>query len=167
MIRSLVLTLLFASSIAQAEIGEKYAKPKYRLLEAIQPVLALDNMNIKVMKFGCNREFQIPEIDCKDWTGRVSSEFDLILFNKGFWRNELHGEAALGKFYSIGWHWELGVRLGAQIELMWEHHSRHTMDIEQPWYVDRRTLEVIQYRFPVEDSIGIRFKIYERNPNQR
>jgi hypothetical protein len=165
----LLYLLLSITKKAQADNSVKEAtahllKPKreYRLLDSITPVLQLDKFYMNVMKFGCNREFQIPEIECKDWIGRVSAEWDMTLFKHGFWRNELHGEGAHGKFYTIGWNYEIGVKLGRQLEFYWEHHSRHTMDIEQPYYVDRRDLTTYQYRYPVEDSIGFRFKIYER-----
>lgn len=164
-----LLVLLLISDLA---FGNEYRltdylpaskKPKkYRLLDNITPVLDLDSFNIKVTKFGCNREFQIPEIPCRNWTGRTAAEFDIILFKHGFWRNNLHGEGAVGKFWTIGWQWELGLKLGKQIEVVYEHHSRHTMDVEQPYYIDRLDGQRKQFYYPVEDSIGIRFNIYKR-----
>ena len=170
MLNRLILTfsLLVAGQASAYTLLDRHTpvepKPKreYRLLDSITPALALDEFSIKVMRFGCNREFQIPEMPCTNWTGRTAAEFNLILFKHGFWRNSLHGEGAIGKFWIIGWHWELGFKIGSQIELLWEHHSKHTMDVEQPYYYSRLDGKIKQFNYPVEDSYGIRFNIYKR-----
>ena len=137
-----------------------------------QPVLAedfkdfraveLERFSLKLMKFGCNREPQTPEIYCKDYRGRVATEFDLRMANDYlFWRNEVHGEGTDAKFMTMGWHYEFGLDLG-KVELLWEHHSRHTLDQAQPYYWDQRYDEMRPTKYPVEDSYGVRINFYQR-----
>jgi len=63
---------------------------------------------------------------------------------------------------TVGWHWEFGGELTDGIELYYEHHSRHVMDSEQPYFYDVDSNTLYRHRFPVEDSIGIRFTIVDR-----
>ena len=122
----------------------------------------LDRFSLKLMKFGCNREFQTPELDCYQYKGRVAAEFDLRMLNDYlYWNNEVHGEGTDAKFMTMGWHYELGLDLG-KVELFWEHHSRHTLDQEQPYYWDTRMDTWKQMKYPVEDSYGIRINFYKR-----
>jgi nuclear transport factor 2 (NTF2) superfamily protein len=130
--------------------------------EASGPMLALDRFSLKIMRFTCNKEMQTPDISCDDYLGRTAAEFDLSLLKYGFWRNEIHGEGTRAKFMTIGWHWELGIRLGSQVEVFWDHHSRHVMDREQPYYWSDTQQAWRQGSYPVEDSYGIRIIFYER-----
>ena len=57
---------------------------------------------------------------------------------------------------TVGWHWELGLRLHKNLMIFHEHHSKHILD-EGPHhspYTGRN-------QFPVEDSFGIRIKLIE------
>jgi len=125
-------------------------------------LLDLDRFSLSLMKFGCNREHQTPDIQCYDYVGRVAAEFDLRMFNDWvFWRNEIHGEGVDAKFVTMGWHYEIGIDLG-MVELFWEHHSKHVLDSEQPDYWSDRLGDWRQHKFPVEDSYGIRLNFYQR-----
>lgn len=150
MSRLMLLPLLFASNFAMASSF----LPK-------EP-LTLDLMALKVTKFTCNRDPQIPELECSDWRGRVAAQFDLGLLKYGFWRNDVHAEGTEAKFMTVGWHWELGAKLGKQVELIYEHHSRHTMDKEQPYSWTPDTDYLRQNKYPVEDSFGVRIIFYKR-----
>lgn len=121
----------------------------------------LDKFSLKLMKFTCNREIMTPEIECMNYRGRVSADFDLSLFDRGFWRNQVHGEGTDAKFMTMGWRYEMGVRLG-QFELFHEHHSRHVLDQDMPLYWDQDMNEPRRTKFPVEDSYGVRIVIYDR-----
>ncbi len=121
----------------------------------------LDKFSLKIMRFSCNREVLTPDIACKQYRGRVATEFDLSLFEYGFWRNEVHAEGTMAKFMTVGWHYQMGIKLG-QFELFHEHHSRHVMDQGLPSYFDTRDGSVREMRFPVEDSYGVRIVFYER-----
>lgn len=126
------------------------------------PALALDRFSLKLMRFTCNRELQTPEIECMDYYGRVAAEFDLSILKYGFWRNDVHGEGTRNKFMTIGWRWEMGIALG-MVELLWEHHSRHTLDQGQPYYWDTNFDGLKEIKYPVEDSYGIRINLYQRD----
>lgn len=142
--------------------GVAMAQETLRPLDYLRPALALDKFSLKLMRFTCNRELQTPDIECADYYGRVATEFDLTILKYGFWRNEVHGEGTQAKFMTIGWHWEMGIRLTDQIEIYHDHHSRHVLDREQryEWREASHTWAPIKY--PVEDSYGIRIIFYER-----
>jgi len=151
MLRLLPLACLLASTMSFAEE------------QAPRSYLNLDRFSLKVMHMTGNRDPMIPEIPVDKWMGRVAAEFDLSLIDDVlFWRNDVHGEAALGKFMTLGWRYELGLYLGPHVEAFWEHHSRHTLDVEPGIYYDRLRNEVLQSRFPVEDSFGLRITFYKR-----
>lgn len=76
-----------------------------------RPNLALDRFSLQLMGFSCNRDPQTPDTECKDYKGRVATNFDLQLFKNGFWRNEIHGEGTKAAFTTVGWHWELGFKV--------------------------------------------------------
>lgn len=124
--------------------------------------LNLDEFSLKLARFDCNRELQTPEILCSDYIGRVATEFDLsIIDDLIYWRNEVHGEGTSAKFMTVGWHWDLGIKLG-NVELFWEHHSRHVMDQGQPYYWDEKLQSPQRIKYPVEDSYGVRIVFYKR-----
>lgn len=66
--------------------------------------------------------------------------------------NKVWSLADQHQFRYIGWNWIGGVRLLPQIDLEYEHFSKHILDKEYPYKA--------QGRFPVEDSINIRFYLY-------
>ena len=85
----------------------------------------------------------------------------MTVFKKGFWRNNVHAEGTHAKFMTVGWHYEMGIKLD-QFELFYSHHSRHTMDQYQPVYFNEYEEKLYRTAFPVEDSYGIRIILYER-----
>lgn len=125
--------------------------------------LNLDELSLKLTRFGCNRELQTPDIECTDYIGRVGVQFDLSLIdNWMYWKNQVQSEGVSAKFMTVGWHWEFGFSLSPVIDVFWEHHSRHVMDRAQPYYWDERTESPQRVKYPVEDSYGIRIRFYER-----
>lgn len=123
--------------------------------------LELDKFSLKIMRFTCNREILTPEIQCEQYKGRIAAEFDLSLFDVGFWRNDVHGEGTDSKFMTMGWRYEMGIKLG-QFEFFHEHHSRHVLDQKEPRYWDEGLQDLRDTRYPVEDSYGVRIIFYER-----
>lgn len=149
----LLLQLLLPLYYAEPLLAEEASRIRWAELE---------RFSLKLMKFGCNRDHQTPELDCYNYRGRVASEFDLRFVNDYlFWRNEVHGEGTDAKFMTMGWHYELGLDLG-KVELLWEHHSRHTLDQAQPYYWDQYYETIRPTKYPVEDSYGIRINFYQR-----
>lgn len=121
---------------------------------------SLDHLSLDVAKFGCNREVMTPDIPCDQYRGRVRLNWDVGLFNDLIkWRNEIHTEGTREKLTTVGWHYMLALPLFGGLEAFVEHHSRHVMDAQQPTMLGDTRPE----RYPVEDSIGLRITIFERN----
>lgn len=119
----------------------------------------LNEMSLDLSKFSCNREPMTPDIPCGDYKGRVAVHFNIGLLNDLLeWKNYVHTEGTDSKFMTVGWQYELALPLPRGVELYIAHHSRHTMDQTQPTIEGRPKAE----KFPVEDSIGIRFTLYTR-----
>jgi hypothetical protein len=140
----LILALYYASPLEGAEL-----RPQ------------LDQLSIKLARFSCNREPQTPDLACTEYKGRVAVEFDLRALHYLTWKNQVHGEGTKAKFETMGWHYELGLDLD-WLQIFWEHHSRHTMDKEQAYYWDIKQETWKQFKYPVEDSYGVRIIFYQR-----
>lgn len=126
------------------------------------PYMKIKHFSLDIGKFTGNKELLIPEIPGNQWNYRIATNFDLEFFKYVFWKNRVHSEAAYAKFYAVGWKYDLGVKLGEQIELFWHHHSRHTMDVELPYYYNRIDNILEQADYPVEDSIVLRLIFLNR-----
>jgi len=114
---------------------------------------SLDHLSLDVSRFSCNRELMTPEIPCDQYFGRVQLNWDVGLLGDLIkWRNEVHSEGTRSKFMTVGWKYTLAIPIPGGLELFMQHHSRHTMDQDQPGGVP----------YPVEDSAGIRFIWFER-----
>ena len=131
------------------------AKAQYRLLD-------VDQVSMQVAKFGCNRDPMIPELECRDWRGRVAINADFRMLEVFYWKNQVHGEGTDAAFKTMGWHFELGLHVSQYLDFFYEHHSRHVLD--QPDATHTAYDNSYQYsKFPVEDSYGIRM-IFFTNP---
>lgn len=146
----LTLALLFSY--------EAFSEPKVKYT----PYMKLKHFSLDIGKFTGNKELMIPEIPGNQWSYRIATNFDLEFFKYIFWRNQVHGEAAYAKFYSVGWEYDLGFKIGKQIEIFWHHHSRHTMDINLPYYYNRIDDTFDQIDYPVEDSVVLRLIFINR-----
>lgn len=124
--------------------------------------LGLDKFSISINKFTGNRTPELPQIDINDWAYRVETDFDVTILNFLFWRNNIHGEATESKFQTMGWQYEMGFSVKNAFEIFWKHHSRHTLDIENPTWVNTKTNETFKTKFPVEDSIVVRLIFFEK-----
>jgi hypothetical protein len=100
------------------------------------------------------------------WDYRAQANFRFNLFEALYWDNNVHTEAAYGAVRTVGWHWVLGLRVTAQIDVFHEHHSRHAMD-RRPDSYDNYGSAPRKNAFPVEDSYGIKFNIYNADKNGR
>lgn len=147
----IIAILLILTSRSFAETKVKYT-----------PYMKLKHFSLDIARMTGNKELMIPEIPGNEWNARIATNFDLEFFKYIFWRNRVHGEAAYAKFYSVGWEYRLGFNIGKQIEIFWHHHSRHTMDIDLPYYYNRMSGEFDQIDYPVEDSIVLRLIFINR-----
>lgn len=116
----------------------------------------LDKFDLRIMKFTGNQDPMTPEIDPERYKYRAAADFDISLLGIGFWENQIHTEAVEHAVKSVGWHWNLGVRITSWLDAMYEHHSRHVLDQEQ--YLRKEWEE--SPKFPVEDSYGLRIHVY-------
>lgn len=113
-------------------------------------------------RFTCYRSYLAPEIPCGDWRGRAAVTFNLNILEHGFWRNYVHTEGTNAKVETVGWKYELGVKLPLGLELGLSHHSEHRMDAGVPRLHDSGGNYLGVDKFPLEDSVFLRFKFFER-----
>jgi hypothetical protein len=89
------------------------------------------------------------------WKEKTAVKFRMgLLGGRAYWDNNVHGETVdTGVFKSVGWQWELGIRITDQLSVFHEHHSRHVMEA----LPEKRFNAGSQ--FPVEDSFGIKLRL--------
>lgn len=126
-------------------------------------LLDVDYFDMRVQKFKENRDPLTPDIDQDRYTGRVATDFGLRILEVGYWNNTVHTEGTESQLQTVGWHYEMGIRVHKQVSVFHEHHSRHRMDSE---VIDTDPNDDYRTKFPVEDSYGIRMQFY-LNPNPR
>lgn len=83
----------------------------------------------------------------------ISIHFDTTFLSYLYWNNIIHAgtdknSAGSGQFRTVGWNFQLGVRLARWLDFQYEHHSQHILDHNGPNH------------FPVEDSFGINVYLY-------
>lgn len=71
--------------------------------------------------------------------------------------NTVHTEGTESQLQTVGWHYEMGIRMNSQISIFHEHHSRHRLDSE---VADTGRDPSSRTKFPVEDSYGVRLQFY-------
>lgn len=106
---------------------------------------------------GASRDPLAPQYTYR-WEDRATLGFRFNVLGALYWDNILHTETAVGAPKTVGWHWILGMRVVPELDLIYEHHSRHLMDYPSPsdiLYEDRT-----KDNFPVEDSYGIKLNIF-------
>lgn len=81
--------------------------------------------------------------DYNDWENRVNLYWDISM-----WRYYMHSDTYMdtgdGEVQHVGWHYTQGVKIFSWLDIIHEHHSRHSAD---------RTMLV---KFPVEDYYGVK-----------
>lgn len=140
--------VLFMSSMAEAG--------QYRLLD-------VDQLNMELAQFGCNRDPMVPEIECGDWRGRAEINADLRLITYMYWKNRVHGEGTNAAFKSVGWNYELGINVSKYIDVFYLHHSRHPLDQGNAVHTSSDGSYTLRNKFPVEDSYGVRLIFYDKH----
>ena len=129
-------------------------------------ILDVEDISMEASKFDCNREPMTPDIPCTDYLYRMAFRVDLRLLEVGYFRNNVHTEALESQVKTVGWEYEIGLRVFPWLDIFRHHHSRHVMEGEQPrvWDIDRQALREVRY--PVEDSYGIRLRFWtnDREP---
>ena len=143
-----LLIILFALS------STAYSKPKskwdnFRLLD-------LEKFDIKYAQFKPYTRDPLAPQYTGFWKDRGAIEWRINVLKALYWDNNMHLETIDAKTVkTVGWHWELGLRLHKRLMIFHEHHSRHVLDEPAPELYYGRN------QFPVEDSFGIRIKVVE------
>lgn len=134
------------------------------LLTNAEPVLAyrlldVDYLGMTAARFGCNRDPIAPQYNCGSWTGRAEVLFNFSILDYMYWNNVVHTEGIESQVKTVGWQWELGLRLHEQFFLFHRHHSRHLMEEESMRWVDKDN-QIRDSRYPLENSYGFRLNIF-------
>ncbi len=96
----------------------------------------------------------LPDIESKDWTTAVTFEGGIESDNKRFYLEPtFHFESAYQKVTSVGLLFETGVRLTPYLNLMYQHHSRHS--------ADQMNGSGSETRYPLYDAVGIRIRFVQ------
>lgn len=90
----------------------------------------------------------------------VSVHLDTTLLSYAYWNNIIHtgtdaSPTEAGQFRTVGWQFDLGLRVADWLDVQYEHHSQHILDWQGPMH------------FPVEDSIGVNIYLYRPKNHQQ
>jgi hypothetical protein len=126
-----------------------YAQGNYSLFN-------VEKLEIKHAKMSPgNRDPYVPWYT-GSWYTKSELEWRVSMLGPIYWDNNMHMEMINSTTVkTVGWQYELGVRILDSVSVYWGHHSRHVLDEPAP------ELYISGNQFPVEDSIGIRIKIME------
>lgn len=134
--------------------------PSCNVALANEKSLKLDYSALTFSRIACNRDLLVPEIDCTKWRGAVELQTDFSSYNLLFMRNRVHGEGTRSKFMTVGWEYDLGLKLDRQLEVGWYHHSRHVMEQKAPTVTSADGRSTITNKFPIYDAYYMRFILY-------
>lgn len=138
-----IVFMVFALWAGTAHAGE------YRLLD-------VDRLDFEASRIVPQaRDPYVPEYSGR-WREQAALVWDLTWLQWGYWNNRVHTETTnpSGRVTTVGWQFEVGVRVTDYFDVYRMHHSRHVMEqAPEPRFVDGRQ------QFPVEDLYGVRFHI--------
>lgn len=91
------------------------------------------------------------------WGSRYALKWDVAVYHFVYWKNNVHVETinTTGQVKTVGWEYEVGIRVLPNIDAFGYHHSRHIMD-ENPQNSQGQLGSGNSY--PLENSLGVRFK---------
>lgn len=122
-------------------------------------LVELEELTFTGAKLGSpSRDPMAPQYTDKwEYRGTLSWRFNIL--GPLYWDNKAHLETAVSSPRTVGWWWMAGLRITPQLDLFWEHHSRHILDQPNPseYQYESRTSR----NFPVEDSYGVALRIWE------
>lgn len=123
-------------------------------------LLELDELSFEGSRFGDNRDPMTPWYSQDEYTGRAALRWDVRLLEFFYWKNYLHTEGVSSRVATVGWQWDFGLHLHKNVDLFYQHHSRHVTDTEQPQWYDEEAGTLRRQKFPVEDAYGVRLRFY-------
>jgi hypothetical protein len=136
------------------------AAPSCNLALANDKSLKLDYSALTFSHIACNRDLLVPEIGCNQWRGAAELQTDFSSYGLLYMKNRVHGEGTQSKFMTVGWQYDLGLRLDRQLEVGWHHHSRHVMEQKAPTVISADGRTTLTNKFPIYDAYYIRFVLY-------
>lgn len=140
----LMVLFLFCTKVVGSEYPEYPAKSRYSLFSVEQLDVLYAQMRAD------SRDPYTPEYTGR-WKGRAAIQWRVSAMGALYWDNDCHVETIdNGVVATVGWKWELGLRVTKQVSIFNAHHSRHSVE-SMP---EKRFESVSQ--FPVDDSYGIR-----------
>lgn len=122
-------------------------------------LIQLEELSFTGAKLGAASRDPIAPHYTDKWEYRGNLNMRLNFLGPVYWDNRVHTETAQSGVRTVGWWWMVGLRLHPQLDVFWEHHSRHILDQPNPTeysYENRSSRN-----FPVEDSYGVKLNIYE------
>lgn len=116
--------------------------------------LAVDYLAVETSTFQGNRDPYTPSTAANEYKNRAALTWNVSLFGAAYWNNWCHTETTNGGVKTVGWQWEGGLHILPWLDMYRAHHSRHIVEesSEVSWPGSAG-------RFPVEDSIGLRFVV--------
>jgi hypothetical protein len=116
-------------------------------------------MNYKQFKEGARN----PLIEDAGQNTELDRELSLFLntnvLHYMYWDNQVYSlvdrdkeTGKTGQFRLVGWNFKYGLRITSFLYAEYEHFSKHLLDAKYS-----------QYRFPVEDSYGVRLYFYQKD----
>lgn len=148
--RYVIWLLLLAS--CEAEAGEGMIKSRWNNFRLFE----LEMFDVKYAQFKpYTRDIYAAQYT-GTWKDRGAILWRINMAEAIYWDNNMHLETIDAKTVkTVGWQWELGIRLTPNVMLFHDHHSKHILDETGTEMYEGRS------QFPVEDSFGIRIKLIE------
>jgi len=137
-----LLAITVASSTA-------YAKGDYSLFE-------VEKLDLKHSRMASESRDPYAPWHTGSWYTKSELEWRVNMLGPIYWDNSMHMEMIdATTVKTVGWKYELGLRLFKSISVYWGHHSRHILD--EPGAQNY----IGPVQFPVEDTLGIRIRVVE------
>lgn len=157
------MKLLRAATALAAMVGATILLPSVEEARASGPVLGVDSLALTYKQFlpgGNDPLITGPHLQNRTLDKEVALELNTTVFDYGYMNHWIHSmtdkdvHSGKGQFRTVGWRFELGVRLSeSTADIFYSHHSQHTLDVTSA------------FGFPVQDAIGIR--LYLLPPKRR
>lgn len=123
--------------------------------------LGLEYFDITYGKYKDMRDPYVPYYDGL-FTYQIATNFRVHLGHMLYWDNNVRTDAVKSRVATVAWHYVVGLRVHKNIDIFWDHESRHVFDREPLLGGPDKNV------FPVYDRYGIRLKIIDdaeqRNP---
>ncbi len=125
-------------------------------------LLSLREFSFDSYRLGNRRDSYLGYADPNDatdeterWLGGFATNFDIDLIKYGDWglyhNNRVFGNGTTAQFREVAWQYEIGAQLGWQLQVYWNHESRHVLDSAR------------DDNFPLTNMYGARYTFYRRD----